>query len=58
MTARDETEPARWRPVPSRRTFLGMLGAAAAAIALRDGISQREVLRHPVTGRPIWIGHT
>ncbi len=46
----------RFRP-PSRRTFVAMLGAAAAAVALRDRISGREVVRNPVTGKPIWIGH-
>jgi hypothetical protein len=47
---------ARFRP-PSRRTFVAMLGAAAAAVVLRDRISGQRVIRHPKTGRPIWIGH-
>jgi hypothetical protein len=52
----DEAQSARFRP-PSRRTFVAMLGAAAAALALRDRLTGREVLRNPVTGKPIWIGH-
>lgn len=47
---------ARFRP-PSRRTFVAMLGAAAAAVMLRDRVSGREVIRNPATGKPIWIGH-
>jgi hypothetical protein len=46
----------RFRP-PSRRTFVAMLAGAAAAVALRDRLSGREVVRNPVTGKPIWIGH-
>jgi hypothetical protein len=34
-----------------------MLAAAAATVALRDRLSGREVVRNPVTGKPIWIGH-
>jgi hypothetical protein len=49
-------EARRFRP-PSRRTFVAMLASAAAAVALRDRISGREVVRNPVTGKPIWIGH-
>jgi hypothetical protein len=49
-------EARRFRP-PSRRTFVAMLAGAAAAVALRDRISGREVVRNPVTGKPIWIGH-
>ena len=61
--ARDDTaqapmtgRAARFRP-PSRRTFVAMIGAAAASLALRDRLTGREVLRNPVTGKPIWIGH-
>ncbi len=46
----------RFRP-PTRRTFVAMLGAAAASVTLRDRISGREVIRNPATGKPIWIGH-
>jgi hypothetical protein len=38
-----------WRP-PTRRTFLQLLGAAAAAMALRDKAE-------PSPPPPIWIGH-
>jgi hypothetical protein len=52
------SEPAarRFHP-PSRRTFVAMLGAAVAAVALRDRITGRPVIRNPATGKPIWIGH-
>lgn len=52
----EDAEGARFRP-PSRRTFVAMLGAAAAAVMLRDRVSGREVIRNPATGKPIWIGH-
>jgi hypothetical protein len=51
-----EAPARRFRP-PTRRAFVAMLGAAAAAVALRDRISGRDVIRNPVTGKPIWIGH-
>lgn len=54
--AAEKPEARRFRP-PSRRTFVAMLAGAAAAVALRDRISGREVVRNPVTGKPIWIGH-
>jgi hypothetical protein len=56
--AAEAGEPAArgFRP-PSRRTFVAMLGAAAAAVALRDRLTGRDVIRNPVTGKPIWIGH-
>jgi hypothetical protein len=47
-----------WRP-PTRRAFVAMLGAAAAALALRE-----KKLREPAGGAgptetktTIWIGH-
>jgi len=46
-----------WRP-PTRRAFVAMLGAAAAALALRE--NQRpadDPRRSPVSGKPRWIGH-
>lgn len=63
--AKDAADAARFRPPsrrtsmapPSRRTFVAMLGAAAAAVMLRDRVSGREVIRNPATGKPIWIGH-
>ena len=42
---------------PSRRTFVAMLGAAAASVVLRDRLSGQRVIRNPATGKPIWIGH-
>lgn len=49
--------PGRWFRPPSRRTFVAMLGAAAASVALRDRRSGQDVIRNPATGKPIWIGH-
>ena len=37
-----------WRP-PTRRAFVQMLAAAAAAVALRDKAQPAEL--------PLWIGH-
>ena len=55
--AADDAAEARLRP-PSRRTFVAMLGAAAASVALRDRSSgEEDVIRNPATGKPIWIGH-
>jgi hypothetical protein len=54
--AAEAAEATRFRP-PSRRTFVAMLGAAVATIALRDRLTGRPVVRNPETGRPIWIGH-
>ena len=42
-------QPATWRP-PTRRAFVGMLAAAAAALAVR---TRQENDRPPV----LWIGH-
>lgn len=44
----DKDPKATWRP-PTRRAFVQMLTAAAAAIALRDRADEKP--------RPIWIGH-
>jgi hypothetical protein len=41
-----QTRP--WRP-PTRRAFVQMLAAAAAAVALKDTVREAEV--------PLWIGH-
>ena len=53
--------PQGWRP-PTRRAFVAMLGAAAAALATRATASrpggadgERPERRDP--GKPIWIGH-
>ncbi len=47
MSDRKDPDAKAWRP-PTRRAFVHMLAAAAAAVALRD----RE--HEP---KPIWIGH-
>lgn len=53
---RDREGRGPWRP-PTRRAFVAMIGAAAAALALRDhakpGVEPRKVW----TGKPRWIGH-
>ncbi|MGN6108716.1 MAG: hypothetical protein ACTHU0_26660 [Kofleriaceae bacterium] len=41
---------------PTRRAFVAMLGATAAALVLRDR-TPATVVRHPETGKPIWVGH-
>lgn len=51
-TVTDEKKPATWRP-PTRRAFVAMLGAAAAALALRA--KQKAPERDPRL--PRWIGH-
>ncbi|MGE3455832.1 MAG: twin-arginine translocation signal domain-containing protein [Kofleriaceae bacterium] len=59
-SSRDDREPARsnaWRP-PTRRAFVAMLGAAAAALAIDRSTS--ELRQPPRTARPSgarWIGH-
>jgi hypothetical protein len=40
-------KPTTWRP-PTRRAFVGMLAAAAAALAIRE---KRD------DAPPLWIGH-
>ncbi|MEJ7600303.1 MAG: hypothetical protein WKG01_20505 [Kofleriaceae bacterium] len=46
----------RPRPSPTRRMFVAMLGAAAAAIAIRDP-SPAAPTRSTWTGKTRWIGH-
>lgn len=50
-----ETKPAR-KPQPDRRTFVAMIGAAAAALAVRDRAPVPD-LRTTPSGKPRWIGH-
>ena len=50
-----EERGSTWRP-PTRRTFVAMLGAAAAAFAIREQAGPVEPER-PHTARPRWIGH-
>jgi hypothetical protein len=45
-----------WRP-PTRRAFVAMLGAAAAALALRDQRPKVDPPRSTWTGTTRWIGH-
>jgi len=46
-----------WRP-PTRRAFVAMLGAAAAALAVRERApTDDEPPRKPSTGTTRWIGH-
>ena len=48
QVASGSDKPTAWRP-PTRRAFVQMLSAAAAAIALRDRKDEKP--------KPIWIGH-
>ena len=50
--------PRSWRP-PTRRAFVSMLGAAAAALALRDTTRQEpaDPPRSTWAGTTRWIGH-
>jgi hypothetical protein len=50
----DDKKPASWRP-PTRRMFVAMLGAAAAAFAVRE--AQTAPPRDPARKLPRWIGH-
>lgn len=45
-----------WRP-PTRRAFVQMIGAAAAALALREREQAAEPERSTWTGTTRWIGH-
>jgi len=46
-----------WRP-PTRRAFMAMLGAAAAALALREKQrADEDRPRSTWTGTTRWIGH-
>ena len=49
--------PATWRP-PTRRVFVAMIGAAAAALALREETPvEPERPRSTWAGKTRWIGH-
>jgi len=46
-----------WRP-PTRRAFVAMLGAAAAALAVRDrGLASDDRPRQTWNGTTRWVGH-
>jgi hypothetical protein len=55
-TARPDRAP--WR-LPTRRAFVALLGAATAAVAVRDrGVAPAdEPPRSPWNGTTRWIGH-
>ena len=55
-TKRDTDEKQGWRP-PTRRAFVAMLGAAAAALALREPRPKADPLRSTGSGITRWIGH-
>jgi hypothetical protein len=59
MSDRSRAKPP-WRP-PTRRAFVAMLGAAAAAIAVRDprllGRADDDRPRSTWMGTTRWIGH-
>jgi hypothetical protein len=55
MSQRRPDEPRAWRP-PTRRAFVAMISAAAAALAIgkrEEAIAEAE----PPRTRPRWIGH-
>ena len=54
---RDDKHSTTWRP-PTRRAFVAMLGAAAAALALRERAPVKvDPLRSTWNGKPRWPGH-
>jgi hypothetical protein len=54
---RDDAKPQTWRP-PTRRAFVAMLGAAAAALALREQAKPADdPPRSTWAGTTRWIGH-
>lgn len=56
MSEHDRDDKKVWRP-PTRRAFVAMIGAAAAALAVRERQGPAEP-ESGTSGRPIrWIGH-
>ncbi len=58
---RDLDDRSTWRP-PTRRAFVGMIGAAAAALAIRQRAPEAAEATEAtearnLTARPRWIGH-
>jgi len=53
MSAKQD-QPQTWSP-PTRRSFLAMIGAAAAALAIRTEAAPKPAA--PAPTRPRWIGH-
>lgn len=56
-TSGESINPARaWR-APTRRMFVAMIGAAAAALAVRHETVEPERPRSTWAGKTRWIGH-
>lgn len=57
MTAKKPADKAKpvWQP-PTRRMFVAMLGAAAAAFALKD-TNPPSAVERVTGGKTRWIGH-
>jgi hypothetical protein len=54
---RDDATPTTWRP-PTRRAFVAMIAAAAAAIVVREQTpAPYDRPRPPWSGTTRWIGH-
>lgn len=56
---RDKKDSKTWRP-PTRRAFVAMLGAAAAAVVVREAkptVETADPPRSPWSGTTRWIGH-
>lgn len=57
-----DPKPTTWR-APTRRTFVAMIGAAAAALALRGRTAKAApppaggTVPSPAPRKPRWIGH-
>lgn len=52
-----DDRPVPWRP-PTRRVFMAMIGAAAAALAVREQVPiEPERPRSTWAGKTRWIGH-
>jgi hypothetical protein len=51
----DKKQPV-WQP-PTRRMFVAMLGAAAAAFALKDSEKPISPVERITNGKTRWIGH-
>ncbi len=54
MSEKPPAKPATWSP-PTRRSFMAMIGAAAAALAIRTEAAAAPKPSPPA--RPRWIGH-
>jgi hypothetical protein len=54
----DAKKPTTWRP-PTRRAFVAMISAAAAALAVRETTKPEDPPRQTSNGQriPRWIGH-